>query len=436
MAQFRIDSHQYLPQEKTLFEVVMLADQYGNQVGPANPTGTSVDAFGRARMSTPMTLFDSFNRYQDNGKTATANSAGGTFSFNANTSTIDCAVTTASGAYVYKETTRVFAYQPGKSLQILTTFVMNPPKDNLRQRVGYFGTDNGFYLERYDASGIRFVKRSRATGAVVDTLVEKADWNIDKMDGTGRSGLTLNLDYPQIMFIDIEWLGVGTARLGFVVNGAFIHCHSFHHSNLSDAPSGAYMQTACLPLRHEIENTSTTTNNSILKIICSTVISEGGYELRGRMRTVGMDTPTSNNYTLTSLNTYYPVCSIRLKSDKLDAIVVPKHIALVGTTASDYRYKLISGANVTGGTWVSAGSDSAVEYNINATSMSGGSEFQSSYLFSTGSQSLTATLEDGSFKFQLERNSFTSTPTNFTLVVASKANGDKVLAGMDWEEIT
>jgi hypothetical protein len=436
MAQFRIDSQQYLPQEKTLFEVVMLADQYGNQVGPANPSGMSVDAFGRARTSTPMTLYDSFNRYQDNGKTATANSAGGTFSFNANTSTIDCAVTTASGAYVYKETTRVFAYQPGKSLQILTTFVMNPPKANLRQRVGYFGTDNGFYLERYDASGIRFVKRSRATGAVVNTLVEKADWNIDKMDGTGRSGLTLNLDYPQIMFIDIEWLGVGTARLGFVVNGAFIHCHSFHHSNLSDAPSGAYMQTACLPLRHEIENTSTTTNSSILKIICSTVISEGGYELRGRMRTVGMDTPTSNNYTLTSLNTYYPVCSIRLKSDKLDAIVVPKHIALVGTTASDYRYKLISGANVTGGTWVSAGSDSAVEYNINATSMSGGSELQSSYLVSTGTQSLTAKLEDGSFKFQLERNSFTSTPTNFTLAVASKSNGDKVLAGMDWEEIT
>jgi hypothetical protein len=154
------------------------------------------------------------------------------------------------------------------------------------------------------------------------------------------------------------------------------------------------------------------------------------------MRTVGMDTPTSNNYTLTSLNTYYPVCSIRLKSDKLDAIVVPKHIALVGTTASDYRYKLISGANVTGGTWVSAGSDSAVEYNINATSMSGGSELQSSYLVSTGTQSLTAKLEDGSFKFQLERNSFTSTPTNFTLAVASKANGDKVLAGMDWEEIT
>jgi hypothetical protein len=68
--------------------------------------------------------------------------------------------------------------------------------------------------------------------------------------------------------------------------------------------------------------------------------------------------------------------------------------------------------------------------------MSGGSELQSSYLISTGSQSLTATLEDSSFKFQLERNSFTSTPSNFTIAVASKANGDKVLAGMDWEEVT
>ena len=436
MAQFRKDTHQYLADGKTIFEVMMLSDQYGNLVGPANPSGMSIDAFGRARTSTPFTVFDSFNRFQDNGKYSTANSAGGTFAFNANTSTVDSDLTTTSGAYVYRETTRVFAYQPGKSLQILTTFIMNPAKANLRQRVGYFGTDNGFYLERYDASGIRFVKRSKVSGVVVNTSIEKANWNIDKMDGTGPSGLTLNLDYPQIMFVDIEWLGAGTARLGFVINGAFIHCHSFHHSNLSDAPSGAYMQTACLALRSEIENTGTTVSTSTFKKICETVISEGGYELRGRMRTAGMDTPTSNNYTLTSLNTYYPVCSIRLKSDRLDAIVIPKHIALVGTTASDYRYKIVTGATITGGTWVSAGSDSSVEFNINATSMSGGSELQSSYLISTGSQSLTATLENGSFKFQLERNSFTSTPSNFTIAVASKANGDKVLAGMDWEEVT
>lgn len=67
MAQFRRDSHQYLPQETTIFEVVMLADQYGNLVGPANPSGMAVDAFGRARVSTPLTLFDSSHRFRDNG---------------------------------------------------------------------------------------------------------------------------------------------------------------------------------------------------------------------------------------------------------------------------------------------------------------------------------------------------------------------------------
>jgi hypothetical protein len=313
---------------------------------------------------------------------------------------------------------------------------MNPAKANLRQRAGYFNADNGFFLERYDAAGVRFVKRSKVTGSTVDTRIEQANWNIDKMDGTGPSGLTLNLDYPQIMFIDIEWLGAGTARIGFVINGSFVHCHSFHHSNLSDAPSGAYMQTACLPVRIEIENTGVAASSSTFKQLCTTVISEGGYELRGRNRTVGMDTPTSNNYTLTTNNTYYPVCSVRLKSDRLDAIVIPKQISLVGTTASDYRYKIITGASITGGSWVSAGSDSAVEYNINSTSLSGGTELQSSYLISTGSQSMTARLEDGQFKYQLERNIFTSTPTVFTLAVASKANGDKILAGMDWEEIT
>ena len=436
MAQFNKNTHQYSQDNKTLFETVMLADQYGNIIGPANPSGMSVDAFGRSRISQPLTLFDSFHRYQDNGKASTANTAGGSYAFNANTSTIDCTVSTASGARVYRETSRVFAYQPGKSLQILTTFIMNPAKNNLRQRVGYFGTDNGLFLERYDASGVRFVKRSKVTGTVVDTRIEQTNWNIDKMDGTGPSGLTLNLDYPQIMFIDIEWLGAGTARMGFVINGSLIHCHSFHHANLSDAPSGAYMQTACLPIRLEIENTGSTGSSSTFKQMCVTVISEGGYELRGRMKTTGMDTPTANNYTLTSLNTYYPVCSIRLKSDRLDAIVIPKQISLVGTTASDYRYKIVTGATITGGSWVSAGSDSSVEYNITGTSQSGGTEMFSSYLISTGSQSLTAKLEDGTFRYQLERNSFTGTAATFTLVVGSKANGDKVLASIDWEEVT
>ena len=435
MAQFRKDTHKYLPQETTIFEVVMLADQYGNLVGPANPSGMSVDAFGRARMSTPLTLFDSSHRYRDNGLWAQSNSSGTTITFSPNEGLINLAVTTTASQEIIRETTKVFSYQPGKSLQILNTVVFAPQQLNLRQRVGYFGANNGIYLEQSN-NEVYFVERSYSGGTMYETKVAQADWNQDTLLGavdSSSSQKTLDLSKAQIFFTDIEWLGLGTVRCGFVIDGQLIHCHSFHHANYI---TSTYMTTASLPIRYEIKNIGTTGNNSIMKQVCSTVISEGGYELRGEQKTVGMDTPTSNNYTLTSLNTYYPVCSIRLKSDRLDAIVIPKNISLVGTTASDYRYKIIVGASITGGNWVSAGSDSSVEYNINATSQSGGKELFSSYLISTGSQSLTAKLEDGIFRYQLERNGLTSTPTTFTLVVSSKANGDKVLASMDWEEIS
>ena len=242
MAQFNKNTHQYLGDSKTLFEVTMLADQYGNLVGPANPSGVAVDAFGRARVSNPFTLFDSFHRYSDNGKFATATNGGSsTATFNANQGLIDLNIGTASGDYVYRESKRVFAYQPGKSLLVLTTFTMNAAKANLRQRVGYYGDNNGYYLE-LNGSNIRFVERSSVTGSVVNTLVEKSNWNIDKLDGTGPSGITLDISKAQILFTDLEWLGLGTVRMGFVINGNFIHCHSFHHANIITT---TYITTAC-----------------------------------------------------------------------------------------------------------------------------------------------------------------------------------------------
>jgi hypothetical protein len=438
MAQFRKDTHQYLADGKTIYEVVMLADQYGNLVGPANPSGMSVDGFGRARTSTPFTLFDSYHRYRDNGKVNAANNAGGTYLFNSNTSSIDCKVTTTSGAYVYRETKKVFSYQPGKSLQIMTTFVMNPAKTNLRQRIGYFGTDNGFFLERSAAttSGVSFVKRTKVSGVVQDIRVDQADWNIDKLDGTGPSLLTLDLDNPQILFMDIEWLGVGSVRMGFVIDGQLIHCHSFHHSNLTTSPKGAYMQTACLPLRMELENTGTTASNSTYKQICSTVISEGGYTLTGRPKIVSSN--VVSGIELTTPGTYYPVVSIRLNPDTPDAVVIPKQIDLLPLTAAEYQYKIIKGATIGGAVWANVDTDSAVQYNSNTTAtISGGEELNTGYLTSTVQGGGSLGLSDVEiFKYQLERNTFANTTTTFTLAATCRTSTSNVAGTIMFEEIT
>ena len=431
MAQFNKNNHLYLENNKSLFEVVMLADQYGNNVGPANPSGMAVDAFGRARVSTPLTMFDSSHRYRDNGLWDTAVVGGGTASFSANEGLVNLVVDTAANSEVIRETSMVFSYQPGKSLQTFSTFVMNTAKEGLRQRVGYFGAQNGIYLE-LDGSDLYFVRRSYNSGVAVDTRIHKNDWNMDSLDGAGPSGLTLDISKAHILFIDIEWLGVGSVRCGFVINGEFIHAHSFHHAN---SITSTYMTTASLPLRYEIKNNSATGSSSTLKQICSTVISEGGYELRGTQRAVG--TAITAPKSLATAGTYYPVVSIRLKSTALDAVVIPTAVAVMGVATGIYSWRIIEGATVTTGSWSDPGADSSIEYTLAGTAVSGGKILASGYLTSNTQDAPTINIfRDALFKFQLRRNGLAGTPVSLTLAVSASTNTEVVHGSMDWEEVT
>ncbi len=433
MAQFRKDTHQYLQDNKTLFEVVMLADQYGNRVGPANPTGVAVDAFGRARMSMPLTLFDSSHRYKDNGLWATSNTANTTYAFSSNEGLINLNLTDGTAnAEIVRETTKVMSYQPGKSLFVLNTMVMNEPKTNLRQRVGYFGANNGIFLEQ-SGNTISFVERSMVSGSVVDTPALQADWNYDPLDGTGPSQLTLDLTQAQIFWTDIEWLGVGSVRCGFVINGQLIHCHSFHHANLL---SSTYITTASLPLRYEIKNIGTVSGGSTLKQICSSAISEGGYELRGEQKSIG--TPVQTPKTLTTAGTYYPVVSLQLKSANLDAIAILTAISLLGINSNpcSVAWRIVRGGTLTSPSWTDV-TDSSVQYDLSATGISGGSVLATGYIGITNQSSQTIDiLKEALFKFQLQRNSLTSTPEPITIAMSASVNTVSALASMDWEEVS
>ena len=367
-------------------------------------SGPAVDAFGRLRISNPLTLFDSSHRYADNGLWTTSVANSGAATFSANEGLVNLAVTTASGSKVYRETTKCFSYQPGKSLLVLNTFVMNAAKTNLRQRVGYYGASNGIYLE-LDGSTLSFVERSSVTGSVVETRVAQGAWNNDKLDGSGESGLTLDISKAQIMWADIEWLGLGTVRIGFVINGTFVHCHSFHHANLI---SSTYITTASLPLRYEIENTAATVSSSTLKQICSTVISEGGYELRGLQQAVSI--PLNSPRTLGTAGTFYPVISLRLKSARLDGIVILTALSLLAVTTGNFNWQVRTSGATTGGSWVSAGANSSVEYNLTGSSYSDGRILASGFFSSTNQSGASVDiLKEALFKFQLERDYFTST---------------------------
>ena len=434
MAIFNSANASYQTHNKTLFEAVVLADPFGNIIGPANPSGMAVDAFGRARISTPFTMFDSSHRYRDNNLWSTSNTATTTYTHNANSGTVQLNLDTTADAEIVRETTKVFSYQPGKSLLVLNTVVFQAPKANLRQRVGYFGAQNGIYLE-VDGLNVYLVKRSYVTGVVIETRIAKADWNIDPLDGTGASNIILDVSKAQILFTDIEWLGLGTVRCGFVIDGRFIHVHSFHHANRIDS---TYITTASLPCRYEIKNIGATASNSTMGQVCTSVISEGGYELRGLQQAISI--PITGPKDLPTAGTFYPVVSIRLKSspDRLDAIAIITALSILGfTNNANYNWQLRSSSTTGGGTWTSAGVDSAVEYNITGTSTSGGRILASGYMSGSNQGSTVVDiLKEALFKQQLERNGLTSTPYEISLVAAASTNGADILASLDWEEIT
>lgn len=421
-----------LTRKHARYEVGMLADQL-------TPSGTITDAFGRLRISSPFTLFDSSHRFADNGLWSTAVAGSGAATFNPNQGLVDCTVTALSGSSVKRETTKVFSYQPGKSLLVLNTFVMASAKVGLVQRVGYYGANNGIYLE-LDGTTLNIVKRTSVNGYLQNIKIPQSQWNGDKLlDGTGSSGFTLDISKAQILWMDVEWLGVGSVRVGFVINGKFVVCHTFQHANII---ASTYTTTASLPLRYEIENTSDTGSTSTLKQICSTVISEGGYQLYGAQQSIGTAINVPYNL-ITAAGTDYPVITMRLKSTKLDAVVILTALSILPVSTTNYKWKVVSGGATTGGSgsWQPASADSAVEYKMDASAITGGRILASGYMSSTTqSKPSLDILKEALFKFQLERNGLSGVPNELTLVIsastASGGNPAQIHASLDWEEIS
>lgn len=373
---------------------------YGSD--PNNPiyvnfNPTSLDAFGRLQVSNPYTLFDSQNRYAADNQFNTSTTGTGTTSFLTNEAAVKMEVTAGGVGSVVRQSYRSMPYQPGKGLLVLATFVMDSNNSvNLTQRVGYFNAQNGVFFQRIDGT-YSFVLRSYVTGSVSDArTVNQSSWNGDKLDGTGPSGITLDPTKVQILWMDFEWLGAGSVRCGFIINGTFILCHTFNNAN--DITS-VYMTTATLPMRYEI--TSSSALAASLKQICCTVISEGGYE-QASIEHVARRTTIFNN--IDTAANFYPIVSIRLASSALGAVVIPTRIQFQPTTLQNYEIALIKNPTLTGATWAATvPSDSNVEYDVAATAISAaGAITQVGYIANTGGGGQSSTLSPTGYNWDLQ----------------------------------
>jgi hypothetical protein len=171
--------------------------------------GGSVDAFGRLRVSNPLTIFDSQNRYQKDNQFDESTVNGASITYSLDESTVLMSADTTSGSKAVRQTYRAMPYQPGKGLLVMATFVMAAAQTNLRQRVGYFNTANGVFFQQSGTTK-SFVLRTSTSGSPSDArTVNQADWNGDKLDGTGDSGFTLDTTKARICSDGLRVAGRG-----------------------------------------------------------------------------------------------------------------------------------------------------------------------------------------------------------------------------------
>jgi hypothetical protein len=395
----------------------------------ATITGTNLDAFGRMRVSEPFTLFDSQNMYINGGQFSNVTATGGTYTYVANESSHNMAVTAANGSSVITQAKFTQAYQPGKSLLFMGSFCFADRAVGCRQRVGYFTDKNGVYFEA-DGEDLYLVIRSSTTGVVVEERIAQTAWNGDTLK-TGAapnpSGINLNPELTQIFWCDIEWLGVGNVRAGFVINGEFIVCHRFQHANQAGNTT-VYMTSATLNPRYEITNTANTAGSRTMKQICSTVISEGGFSPSTKVQYVTNNTSITR---ISSANTLVALASIRLNPAYPDAVVLPSQIGLLLLDVRYGEFQLVQGANIGNVTWSNV-PNSVVQTVKTSNVITDGTVV---YQGLSSSRDEVNIGEDVAKRLQLARD-VNGNPESLTLCVAyTQTNGD-VLYKFGWQELT
>lgn len=362
---------------------------------------STYDAFGRLRTSEPKTVFET-NFFYDSQPTVMQSLVTGAATVAHNTTNKMMVMTaTAAGNKAVFQSKQYHTYQAGKSLLVMMTGLLTTSMSHTgMSRLGYFDDNadktvglaggNGFFYQ-FNNGVVSLVARSYVTGGQLDAGVLQSSWNGDKLDGTGSSGMTADWTKTQIFWMDIEWLGVGSVRCGVVHEGKFIVCHIFHHNNLISVP---YMQTACLPVRWEAKTTAGQTAEC--KAVCCTVISEGGFSFRGKFRV--WDHSVANIPTAVTLSSgsFQPIISIRSKSTHNRVTINPLSVsAFINANKSVALRFIVNG--VTGGTFTSLGTDSAVEYCNDTTgglALSGGGTQYRSMFISSSAAMLLSDFED------------------------------------------
>jgi hypothetical protein len=393
---------------------------------PADSAG--VDAFSRIRTSNPVTVFDSTFQY------GLAPLLYEVLSTNTGTVTHDptnaCAVLACSAGGAGSATLqsyRYIRYQPGKSQLVFLTFTLGAAVANVTRQIGLWDDANGFYLEQAGTTVNLVRKSASGTGSLT---VPQSSWNLNKMDGTGKGGILLDLSKSQILIIDAQWLGVGRVRIGFDIDGKIYYVHEFLHANYTN---NVYTQTLNLPIRARISTSAAVAAN--MKMICASVQSEGGSESEIGYNFASQSAGATGNGTRTHILSLQPATGFNGQVNRTTFVL--EEIDVLNTSSTPMYWELCVGTDV-GGTFTSDNTGySAIQTNRGGTLTGNpGIVFANGYLQATV-QNKSSVSQNLSIKYPITLNA-SGSPRSFGRIslLASGIGGAATLqAALTWKEI-
>jgi hypothetical protein len=386
------------------------------------------DAFGRFRISSPKSLFDATFQYDKQPLLFSESVAtGGTVTWNSNLASVDIATTTTNGSSAIFQSKQYIKYHPGKSNLILLTGNLGAAKTNNRRRIGQFDANNGYFFELNDTT-LSVNLRSNVSGSPVDTKITQANWNLDKLDGTGASGITLNTSLQQIYIIDYQWLGSGRIRFGINISGKIIYCHQIVNANILSTP---YSATAVLPLRLENTNTAATGSATSLFFTCCSVVSEGDYAPDGLLRRISNGTTAK---TVGGTGTLVPIISLRKQAGFVNLPVKLLEMSVFVNSADDAEFVVYVNPTLTGASWASV--PGLCERDVAATAVTGGTEVYGGYIRgNNGAPSIVTSVDIFNLANFVLGSDLAGNSDVITIALRNITSASTALAGIVYKEL-
>jgi len=333
----------------------------------------------------------------------------------------EISVTTASGDKVIVQARQRQLYLLGRTKRIILGALMGAAQTDTRKRIGFFDDDDGMFFEQ-DGTGLKVVTRTSTGGSASDTAVAQASWNLDPLDGSGTSGLTLDVTRINTWVIDFDWTGGGKVKFGLRIGGIIKFVHEVAFDNTETL---AWLTGATLPVRFEMENTGVVAGAATMKLYSASVVNFSGLE------SLFIERVADNTASGTSIDTTLtPLVSIRLSSSFIKHLLRLRSVNIFTGSGNTVRWAMVFNGSLTAPSWTSVGTASIAEFDISATDITGGTEIQSGF-FDNNNGVLTGA---GFFNLLFLSADIASTADIITLAAQRDTGTATVHASMRFEE--